>query len=230
MLTEMFTNSMSRFADSALLGRLGLEAFKHDFVVMGGVATMILAGLAIVGGLTYFKKWRWLWDNWLTSLDPKKIGVMYLIFSAVMLLRGLGDAIMMRAQQALAPTNGGFLNADHFQQVFSAHGTIMIFFVAMGFMFGIINLILPLQLGSRDVAFPFMNSLSFWLFVAAAMLMNVSLAVGEFAAAGWLAYPPLSGIEFSPGVGVVIRVSGSLPSLPINWHRLRSLLIQSSQI
>ena len=202
MLTEMFTNSMSRFADSALLGRLGLEAFKHDFVVMGGVATMILAGLAIVGGLTYFKKWRWLWDNWLTSLDPKKIGVMYLIFSAVMLLRGLGDAIMMRAQQALAPTNGGFLNADHFQQVFSAHGTIMIFFVAMGFMFGIINLILPLQLGSRDVAFPFMNSLSFWLFVAAAMLMNVSLAVGEFAAAGWLAYPPLSGIEFSPGVGV----------------------------
>lgn len=202
MLTDMLINITSRFADSTLLGRLSLEAFKHDIVVMGGVATMALAVLAIVGGLTYFKKWRWLWDNWLTSLDPKKIGVMYLIFSAVMLLRGLGDAIMMRAQQALAPTNGGFLNADHFQQVFSAHGTIMIFFVAMGFMFGIINLILPLQLGSRDVAFPFMNSLSFWLFVAAAMLMNVSLAVGEFAAAGWLAYPPLSGIEFSPGVGV----------------------------
>ena len=192
----------SLFAETGWLGRLSLDAFKHDIVVLGGVATMILAGLTIVAGLTYFKKWRWLWDNWLTTLDPKKIGVMYIIFSAVMLLRGLGDALMMRAQQALAPTTGGFLNADHFQQVFSAHGTIMIFFVAMGFMFGIIDLIVPLQIGARDVAFPFMNSLSFWLFIAGAMLINVSLAVGEFAAAGWLAYPPLSGLEYSPGVGV----------------------------
>lgn len=209
----MVTNSLSRFAESSFAGRLGIEAFQHDFVVMGGVISMVLVGLAIVGALTYFKKWRWLWDNWLTTLDPKKIGIMYLILSAAMLLRGLADAIMMRAQQALAPMNGGFLSGDHFQQVFTAHGTIMIFFVAMGFMFGIINLILPLQIGSRDVAFPFMNSLSFWLFVAGAMLVNISLAVGEFAAAGWLAYPPLSGLEFSPGVGIdywiwAIQISG----------------------
>ena len=189
------------FADG-FLGRLTLDAFKHDMVVLGGVAGMVLGGLAIIGLLTYFKKWKWLWNNWLTSLDPKKIGIMYLILASVMLLRGVADAAMMRAQQALAPTNGGFLDADHFQQVFTAHGTMMIFFVAMGFMFAIINLILPLQIGSRDVAFPFMNSVSFWLFAAGALLVNISLAVGEFAAAGWLAYPPLSGLEYSPGVGV----------------------------
>ena len=120
-----------------------------------------------------------------------------------MLLRGAGDAGMMRAQQALASGNGGFLSSDHFQQVFTAHGTIMIFFVAMGLMFGLINLVLPLQIGARDVAFPFLNSVSFWLFVAGAILMNVSLLVGgEFAATGWLAYPPLSELQFSPGPGV----------------------------
>jgi cytochrome o ubiquinol oxidase subunit 1 len=183
-----------------LLGRLDAEAFQHDPVVMGGVVMMGLGGLVTVILLTYFKRWKWLYKEWLTSLDPKKIGVMYIIVALLMLLRGASDAGMMRAQQAL--NTSGFLEAEHFQQVFSAHGTIMIFFVAMGLMFGLINLVLPLQLGARDVAFPFMNSLSFWLFTAGMILVNLSLAVGEFAAAGWLAYPPLSGLEYNPGVGV----------------------------
>ena len=185
-----------------MFGRLTPEAFMHDPVVMGAVVSMGLGGIVVVGLLTYLKRWKWLWREWLTSLDPKRIGVMYLIVAGLMLFRGFFDAGMMRLQQALAADASGFLTSDHFQQIFTAHGTIMIFFVAMGLMFGLINLILPLQLGARDVAFPFLNSVSFWLFVAGMMLVNTSLAVGEFAATGWLAYPPLSGIEYSPGVGV----------------------------
>lgn len=186
-----------------MFGRLNLEALPQDPITIGGAVMMVLLGASIVGLLTYYKKWRWLWDTWLTTLDPKKIGVMYIIVAAVMLLRGFADVLMMRAQQALSVGDAnGIVTADTFQQVFTAHGSIMIFFVAMGFMFGIINLILPLQIGARDVAFPFMNSVSFWLFVAGMMLMNVSLVIGEFAATGWLSYPPLSGIEYSPGVGV----------------------------
>lgn len=190
--------NMNIFAN--LLGRLQLEDFQHDPVVMGGVVMMGLGGFAAFALLTYFKKWKWLYKEWLTSLDHKKIGVMYIIVALLMLLRGAADAGMMRAQQAL--NTNGFLDSEHFQQVFSAHGTIMIFFVAMGLMFGLINLVLPQQLGARDVAFPFMNSVSFWLFAAGMILINLSLVVGEFAAAGWLAYPPLSGLEYSPGVGV----------------------------
>ena len=184
-------------------GRLTLDAFKHDLIVTGGQVTMTLGVLGIFGALIYFKRLKWLWREWLTSLDPKKIGVMYLVVSSVMLLRAVADAGMMRAQQAVSVgSSNGFLTSDHFQQVFSAHGTIMIFFVAMGFMFGLINLIVPQQIGARDVAFPFLNSISFWLYVSGAVLVNVSLIVGEFAAAGWLAYPPLSELKFSPGVGV----------------------------
>lgn len=184
-------------------GRLTPDAFQHDIVVMGGALSMVLGLVAIVVALTYFKKWTWLWKEWITTLDHKKIGVMYILVSTIMLLRGGGDALMMRLQQILSVGDStGFLSGEHFQQVFSAHGSIMIFFVAMGFMFGLINLVLPLQLGARDVAFPFLNSMSFWLFFAGMVLMNTSLPVGEFSAAGWLAYPPLSGIEYSPGVGV----------------------------
>ena len=185
-----------------MFGRLSLDALPTELVTIGGALTMIGGACAIVIALTYFKKWGWLWKNWLTSQDPKKIGTMYIILSIVMLLRGAGDALMIRAKQAIASGNSGFLSSDTFQQVFSAHGTIMIFFVAMGLMFGIINLVLPLQLGARDVAFPFLNSLSFWLFVAGFVLINTSLVIGEFSTAGWLAYPPLSGLEYSPGVGV----------------------------
>lgn len=186
-----------------MLGRLNLEAFNHPAVTLGGLAGMFLAGLALVAFITYKKRWGWLWRNWITSLDPKKIGVMYIVVALVMLLRGLSDAILLRAQQALGTADpNAVLTADQFQQIFSAHGTIMIFFVAMGLMFGLINWIVPLQIGARDVAFPLLNAASFWLFAAGAMLVNVSLAIGEFSTAGWLAYPPLSGLEYSPGVGV----------------------------
>ncbi len=186
-----------------MLGRFTLDDLPHDPIVLGGAVTIVLIGLGLAGLLTYFKKWKWLWTNWLTSLDPKKIGVMYIIVAAVMLLRGVMDAAMMRIQQATAVgENSGILSSEHFQQVFTAHGSIMIFFVAMGLMFGLINLIVPLQIGARDVAFPFLNSVSFWRFVAGMMLMNASLVLGEFSATGWLAYPPLSGLEYSPGVGV----------------------------
>jgi len=195
-------------------GRLSLEALPDNIVTICGVVSGGVAILVVIALLTYFKKWKWLWKNWLTSLDPKKIGIMYLVIAAIMLLRGVADAGMMRAQQALFATNGGGpFDADFFQQVFSAHGTIMIFFVAMGAMFGIINLIVPLQIGARDVAFPMLNAISFWLFVAGMILVNTSLAIGEFSAAGWLAYPPLSGLEYSPGTGVdywiwALQISG----------------------
>ena len=192
---------MNLFAN--ILGKLDLNALPHDPITAGGALTVVFGGLAVIALLTYFKRWKWLWKEWLTSLDPKKIGVMYIIVALVMLLRGLADAGMMRAQQAVAVgSNHGFLSSDHFQQIFSAHGTIMIFFVAMGLMFGLINLVLPLQIGARDVAFPFLNSLAFWLFVAGMVLVNLSLVVGQFSAAGWLAYPPLSELQYSPGVGV----------------------------
>jgi cytochrome o ubiquinol oxidase subunit 1 len=195
-------------------GRLSLDALPDNIVTIGGVVSGAVAILVVIALLTYFKKWKWLWKNWLTSLDPKKIGIMYLVVAAIMLLRGVADAGMMRAQQALFATNGGGpFDADFFQQVFSAHGTIMIFFVAMGAMFGIINLIVPLQIGARDVAFPMLNAISFWLFAAGMILVNTSLAIGEFSAAGWLAYPPLSGLEYSPGTGVdywiwALQISG----------------------
>ncbi len=177
---------------------------NFDPFILGAQVSLIGGFLLVAGLLTYFKRWRWLWREWLTSVDPKKIGVMYIAVAVIMMLRGITDALMMRGQQALsAGSNHGFLDPSHFQQIFTAHGTIMIFFVAMGLMFGLINLVVPLQIGSRDVAFPFLNSTSFWLYAAGALLINLSLVVGhQFAATGWLAYPPLSELQYSPGVGV----------------------------
>lgn len=184
-------------------GRLTTDAFHHDMIVAGAGYSMVVGGILLLAGLIYFKKLGWLWRNWITSLDHKKIGIMYIVVSVVMLLRAVVDAGMLKAQQAVATGDStGFLNADHFQQIFTAHGTIMIFFVAMGLMFGLINVVLPLQIGSRDVAFPFLNSVSFWLYFMGAMLMNVSLVIGEFSPAGWLAYPPLAELGFTPGPGV----------------------------
>lgn len=186
-----------------ILGRFSLDAFPTDLITIGGALSLVFGGLLVVGLLTYFKRWKWLWKEWLTSLDAKKIGVMYAVVALIMLLRGFGDALMMRAQQALASGDAsGILDSDTFQQVFSAHGTIMIFFVAMGLMFALINWALPLLIGARDVAFPFLNSVSFWLFAAGMVLVNVSLMVGEFSIGGWLGYPPLTELAYSPGVGV----------------------------
>ncbi len=198
-----------------MFGKLTLSAIPYtNPIIMGAVAFMVICVIAVLGTITYFGKWKWLWTEWLTSVDHKKIGIMYLILAAIMLLRGFADAIMMRSQQALAyGSNMGYLPPGHFDQVFSAHGTIMIFFMAMPFIIGLMNCILPLQLGARDVAFPLMNNLSFWLTAAGAVLVNVSLAVGNFSRAGWLGFAPLSELHYSPGVGVdywiwALQISG----------------------
>ncbi|WP_375383495.1 cytochrome o ubiquinol oxidase subunit I [uncultured Sphingomonas sp.] len=169
----------------------------------------IIASLVVALGITSVLVWIWLkgyfpylWNEWITSVDHKRIGVMYCFLALVMLIRGFSDAILMRTQQALAFHGPGYLPPEHYDQVFSAHGTIMIFFGAMPFMIGLMNFVVPLQLGVRDVAFPTFNSVSFWLTAAGALLVNVSLFVGEFARTGWLPYPPLSELAYSPGVGV----------------------------
>lgn len=186
-----------------MFGILTTQAFIHGPIETFAQAMVVLSAVGIIALLTFTRRWKWLWNEWLTSLDAKKIGIMYLILAGLMLLRGGIDALMMRGQQAVAVGAGsGYLTPDHFAQVFTAHGTIMIFFVAMTFMFGLINCIVPLQIGARDVAFPLLNSISLWLTVTGVMLINMSLVIGEFAATGWLAYPPLSEIAFSPGVGV----------------------------
>ena len=187
-----------------MLGKLTIDAVPyHEPIIMVTVAAIVIGGLALLALITYFGKWKWLWSDWLTSVDHKKIGIMYIIVAMVMLLRGFADAIMMRSQQALASAGeAGFLPPHHYDQIFTAHGVIMIFFMAMPFVVGLMNVVVPLQIGARDVAFPFLNSLSFWFFVVGVVLINISLGVGEFAQTGWLAYPPLSGKEYSPGVGV----------------------------
>ena len=187
-----------------MFGKLTLEAVPyHEPIIMVTIACIILGGLAIAGLITYYGKWQYLWKEWFTSVDHKRLGIMYLILGMVMLLRGFADAVMMRGQQVMASAGSeGYLNAHHYDQIFTAHGVIMIFFVAMPLVIGLMNIVVPLQIGARDVAFPFLNNLSFWFTAAAVVLINVSLGVGEFAQTGWLAYPPLSGLEFSRGVGV----------------------------
>lgn len=196
------------------MGRLTLEAFQHDLFQNLAVLGGLVNGLLVFALITYLKKWKWLWNEWITTVDHKKIGIMYIVVVLIMFLKGFADAVMMRLQQATSVGEmHGFLGSTHFQEVFSAHGSTMIFFVAMGFMFGIMNLIIPLQIGARDVAFPFLNALSFWLFTAGAMLILVSLGIGHFSVSGWLAYPPLSELQYSPNEGVdywiwAVQISG----------------------
>lgn len=187
-----------------LLGRLDWQALPHEWFTILGSLSFIGLGLLVVGLLTYFKRWKWLWNEWLTSVDPKKIGIMYFIAGGFMLLRGGLDAVMIWLQQAISVDGSqGYLSADHFQQVFTAHGNIMVFFVAMALIFGLINYIVPLQIGARDLASPFLNTLGFWLYIAGVLMVNMFFLLGgEYAATGWLAIAPLSGTEFSPGVGV----------------------------
>ncbi|MBS0453501.1 MAG: cytochrome o ubiquinol oxidase subunit I [Proteobacteria bacterium] len=187
-----------------IFGRLTLEAIPyHEPILVATFAAVALGGIAMLALMTYMKWWGPLWRDWITSIDHKRIGVMYIILGLVMLLRGFADAVMMRAQQAIA-FNGseGYLPPHHYDQVFTAHGVIMIFFVAMPLVTGFMNYIVPLQIGARDVAFPFLNNFSFWMTTFGALLVMASLFVGEFAKTGWLAYPPLSGILQSPDVGV----------------------------
>ncbi|MBV8270895.1 MAG: cytochrome o ubiquinol oxidase subunit I [Cupriavidus sp.] len=187
-----------------IFGRLSWEAIPyHEPILLATFAAVVLGGLALVGLLTYFRAWGYLWREWFTSIDHKRIGIMYIVLGIVMLLRGFADAVMMRMQQAVAfGDNAGFLPPHHYDQIFTAHGVIMIFFVAMPLVTGLMNFVMPLQIGARDVAFPFLNNFSFWMTTGGAILVMMSLFVGEFARTGWLAYPPLSGIIHSPDVGV----------------------------
>ena len=197
-----------------MLGKLSWAAIPFDQPIPLIAAAVV--GVAIIGVLAWITVKGWLpylWQEWITSVDHKRIGIMYVLLAMVMLLRGFSDAIMMRSQQALAFRSEGYLPPEHYDQIFSAHGTLMIFFVAMPFVIGLMNFVMPLQLGIRDVAFPTLNSVSLWLTATGALLVNISLVVGEFARTGWLPYPPLSEMTYSPGVGVdyylwSIQISG----------------------
>ena len=197
-----------------MLGKLSWSAIPIDQPIpLAASGLMIIVIVGILIWITLKGHWPYLWQEWITSVDHKRIGVMYCVLAGVMLIRGFTDAIMMRSQQALAYHSQGYLPPEHYDQIFSAHGTIMIFFVAMPFMIGLMNFVVPLQLGVRDVAFPTFNSVSLWLSASGVLLVNLSLVLGEFAKTGWLVYPPLSELKFSPGVGVdyylwALQISG----------------------
>ncbi|MBP1843970.1 cytochrome o ubiquinol oxidase subunit 1 [Rhizobium petrolearium] len=193
-----------------LFGRLTLEAIPyHEPILVVTFIVVAILGIAILALITKYELWGYLWKEWFTSVDHKKIGIMYVVLALIMLLRGFADAIMMRLQQAIAfGGNEGYLNPHHYDQIFTAHGVIMIFFMAMPFVTGLMNFVVPLQIGARDVSFPFLNNFSFWMTTAGAIIIMMSLFVGEFARTGWLAYPPLSGADYSPGVGVDYYIWG----------------------
>lgn len=190
------------------------EPTSQQLIILSMFTFIVIGGIALVGGLTYFKKWGYLWREWVITVDHKRIAVMYFVVAFIMLFRGFVDAAMMRTQQALASGDStGYLIPQHFDQIFTAHGVIMIFFVAMPLMFALFNIAVPLQIGARDVAFPFLNSLSFWLFAVGVILANMSLLIGDFSHAGWLAYPPFSELAYSPTVGTdyyiwALQISG----------------------
>ncbi|WP_022945446.1 cytochrome o ubiquinol oxidase subunit I [Pseudoalteromonas ruthenica] len=198
-----------------LFGKLSIEAIPyHEPIIMVTLAVVAVLGLLLAAAMTKYQKWGVLWRDWITSIDHKRLGMMYITLALIMLFRGFADAIMMRTQLAMA-TGGaaGYLPPEHYDQIFTAHGVIMIIFMAMPFMIGLMNIVVPLQIGARDVAFPFLNNLSFWLTAGGAILINLSLGLGEFAKTGWVAYPPLSELSFSPGVGVdyyiwALQISG----------------------
>jgi cytochrome o ubiquinol oxidase subunit I len=197
-----------------MLGKLTIDALPfYSGIAMGGALITVLGALGVVALITWLGQWRYLWTEWLTSLDHKKIGILYVTLALIMLVRGFIDALMMRTQQAVALDSHGYLPPDHFDQIFTSHATIMVFFVAMPFLIGLFNVVVPQQIGARDVAFPFMNSVSLWLTTSGAALVMTSLVIGKFSTAGWNAYPPYSEAQFSPGVGVdywiwAILVSG----------------------
>src|SRR6516165_594027 len=187
-----------------VFGRLTWEAIPlHEPILLATLLAVVIGALAVLALITYFRWWGTLWRDWITSIDHKRLGIMYVILGLVMLLRGFADAVMMRAQQAIAFGDAmGYLPPHHYDQIFTAHGVIMIFFVAMPLVVGLMNFVVPLQIGARDVAFPFLNNFSFWMTTCGAVLVMMSLFVGEFARTGWLAYPPLSNLGYSPDVGV----------------------------
>jgi cytochrome o ubiquinol oxidase subunit I len=223
------------------LGRLGLDDlpltvfFGHpglsEAIADGAGLLVIVAALGALLLLSIYRLWRPLWCEWLTSVDHRKIGIMYIAIGLLMLVRGVIEGVLMRINQAAAQ-GGGFLSPDHFAQLFSTHGTIMIFFVAMPFIVGFINCIVPLQIGARDMAFPVMNQISLAMTAAGASLIMISLVIGQFGTGGWTAYPPYTELAFSPGEGVdywiwavVISGLGSLMSginFSVTIYKLRA--------
>jgi cytochrome o ubiquinol oxidase subunit I len=186
-----------------VFGKLTSDALPvYSGIAMAGALTTVFGAIAVVALITWVRQWRHLWTEWLTSLDHKKIGIMYVTLAMIMLVRGFIDAMMIRTQQAVAFDSQGYLSPDHFDQILTSHGTIMIFFVAMPFLVGLFNIVVPQQIGARDMAFPCMNSVSLWLTASGAALVMISLVIGRFSAAGWSAYPPYSEAQFSPDVGV----------------------------
>ncbi len=189
--------------NDAIFGKLTLDSLPHVWYTLGATITIFCMLIACVIILTKTKSWGWLWNEWLTSTDPKKIGTMYMIFAGLMFSRGMLDAGMLWLQQSIGADSEGYLSPDHFQQIFTSHGDIMVFFVTMSIFFGLMNWIIPLQIGARDLAFPFLNSLGLWLTVAGGVLINLFFIIGgDFANTGWLAVAPLSEFEFNPGPGV----------------------------
>jgi len=168
-------------------------------MILAAAISIVVGAVVIVAGLTYFKKWGYFYKNWLSTVDHKKIGIMYIAVALLMLFRGGIDALLMRAQTAV-PDNG-LLDAQHYNEIFTTHGLLMILFMAMPFVIGLMNIVIPLQIGARDVAFPRLNAVSFWLFAAGAGLLNLSFIIGGSPDAGWTAYFPLASTEFSPTVG-----------------------------
>ena len=204
-----------------IFGRLTWDAIPlHDPILLATFIAVAIGGTAVLGALTYFKLWGYLWNEWFTSIDHKKIGNMYIILGLVKLMRGFTDALMMRAQQALSfGESNGFLPPHHYDQIFTAHGVIMIFFVAMPFVTGLMNYVLPLQIGARDVAFPFLNNFSFWMTAGGAGLTMISLFVGAFSSTGWLAYPHC--LAF-----FIVRPGGRLLYLVVTSCRSRHVIVR----
>lgn len=193
------------------LGKLSLDSLPYVEVlkdpnsstIIGAFASTVAIGGAIffVALMFWFGKWGVFWRDWLTSLDAKKIGIMYIVVALVMLIRAIIEAALMRTQQMLAVGHSGPLSPEHFGELFSTHGTIMIFFMAMPFLIGVINVVMPLQIGARDVKFPLLNAISLALTVAGGMLIMISLVIGKFSTAGWSGYAPFTELTFNPGVG-----------------------------
>jgi cytochrome o ubiquinol oxidase subunit 1 len=198
-----------------VFGRLGWDALPFweavrdpttfniiNGIIAGGAAGMVVLGvLGAVILVTWLGKWKYLWSEWLTSPDHKKIGIMFIVIAMVMLSRAIIEAAFMRAQQAVG-LDGGFLSPEHFGEFFTTHGTIMIFFMAMPFLTGIINYVMPLQIGARDLSFPVMNQISLGLTAAGAAIVMISLVLAPFSTGGWSGYPPYTELSYSPDAGV----------------------------
>jgi cytochrome o ubiquinol oxidase subunit 1 len=195
-----------------LVGRLSISEIPFDSpIVFGAFVFAALLAVVILVALTWFKLWGTLWRDWITSVDHKRIGIMYVLVGVVMLFRGFVDAVMMRTQQVMAagPDSPGYLGAAHgylppyhYDQIYGSHGTIMLIFAVTPILAGFMNYLVPLQIGARDMAFPYLNAVSLWMTVAGAGLVMISLFVGDFSQAGWVGLTPLTELSYSPDVGV----------------------------